>query len=120
MKGWQVALLCVAVAALAVLVTLLFIRETEERAPQQDIPRYTADQVIAVAKAYLGERCADAPLGHEKWTTVYLGNGQWRVTRLCSRQEGAGPLPWSGYSGESTFESDWTFNEATGELEPWL
>ena len=109
MKGWQVALLCLAVAALAVLGTLLFVRQTEDIAPQQDIPRYTADQVIAVAKAYAGEKCAGQPSLDEQWTTVFLGDGKWRVTRECSYQ-GA---PWSK---ERTVVVSWTFYEATGEL----
>ena len=111
MKGWQVALLCLAIAALAVVGTLLFIRQTEERTPQVDIPRYTADQVIAVAKAYAGEECAGQPSTDEKWTTVYLGNGKWKITRECS---GQGQYPWSTTTGVS----DWTFYEATGELKP--
>ena len=112
MKGWQVALLCVAVAALAVTGTLLFTRQTEEEVPQVDIPRYTADQVIAVAKAYAGEaRFAFLTVLDEKWATVYLGNGEWKVTRECSYQ---GQYPWS----RTTVASDWTFYEATGELKP--
>ena len=100
MQGWQVALLCVAIAALAVAATLLFIRQTE------DIPRYTADQVIAVAKAYAGEECGGAfpSWGQEpseaSWTTVYLGNGEWQVTKECASV------------------TTWTFYEATGELKP--
>ena len=99
MKGWQVALLCLAVAALAVAGTLLFTRP--------DIPGYTADQVIAVAKAYAGEECGGSsrfasPPGAKppepSWTTVYLGDGKWRVTKKC----------WS--------VEEWTFYEATGEL----
>jgi len=116
MKGWQVALLCLAIAALAVLGTLLFLRETEERAPQQDIPRYTADQVIAVAKAYAGECGGDSsrwsgylPEPYDaRWTVVCLGDGKWKVTKECS---GGGEVPWVGYS-----VSEWTFYEATGEL----
>jgi len=108
MKGWQVALLCLAIAAIAVAGTWLFIRQTEENTPQVDLPRYTADQVIAVAKAYAGEECdSDSSptrwwVTYEKarWTTVYLGNGKWKVTRNCSPTEGV----------------DWTFYEATGEL----
>ena len=105
MKGWQVALLCLAIAALAISGTLLFIRQTEDP-PQVDIPRYTADQVIAVAKAYAGEECVNRwslePDEKARWTTVYLGNGKWKVTRNCSSPEGV----------------DWTFYEATGELKP--
>lgn len=102
MKGWQVALLCLAVAALAVSGTLLFVRQTE------DIPRYTADQVIAVAKAYAGE-CGDglvSPWSRERepydasWTAVYLGDGKWKVTKQCASV------------------ITWTFYEATGELKP--
>jgi hypothetical protein len=99
MKGWQVALLCLAVAALAVAGTLLFIRQTE------DIPRYTADQVIAVAKAYTGGGCDS-----ESWTTVYLGDGKWKVTIKCFNPEDRW---WS-----TTVVSHWTFYEATGELKP--
>lgn len=101
MKTWQVILLCIAVAALSVLGTLLLIRQTE------DIPRYTADQVIAVAKAYAGEECEERDSlfrtwGDEpnvKWTTVYMGDGKWRVTKEC----------WS--------LETWTFYETTGELQ---
>jgi len=108
MKGWQVAILCVAIAAIAVAGTWLFIRQTEERAPQVDIPRYTADQVIAVAKAYAGECGGGDPTrwweGVEpydaSWTTVYLGDGKWRVTKRCASV------------------TTWTFYEATGELRP--
>ena len=116
MKGWQVALLCLAIALFAVSGTLLFIRQTEEKAPQVDIPRYTADQVIAVAKAYAGE-CGgrwsqylpELPEPYDaSWTTVYLGDGKWRVTKECS---GA---PWE----TRTVVEDWTFYEATGELKP--
>ena len=105
MKGWQVALLCLAVAALAVAGTLLFARQTEDRAPQVDMPRYTADQVIAVAKAYAGEECGSSRRWQEyvepydaSWTTVYLGDGEWRVAKKCGSVE------------------EWTFYEATGEL----
>ena len=100
MKGWQVILLCLAVAALAVMGTLLFIRQLDE-------PRYTADQVIAVAKAYAGEECGGGsfPMWSEyvepydaSWTTVYLGDGKWRVTKECASV------------------TTWTFYEATGEL----
>ena len=105
MKGWQVALLCIAIAALSVFGTLLFIRQAEE-APQTDTPRYTADQVIAVAKAFAGEECGynwwspPPPGSSEKarWTTVYLGDGKWKVTKDCSSV------------------TTWTFYEATGEL----
>ena len=109
MKGWQVALLCLAIAALAVAGTWLFIRQTEERTPQVDMPRYTADQVIAVAKAYAGEDCGDGRItlfapGYEppdaRWTTVYLGDGEWRVTKECASV------------------TTWSFYEATGELKP--
>ena len=106
MKGWQVALLCLAIAAIAVAGTWLFIRQTEE-VPQVDTPRYTADQVIAVAKAYAGECYRGSRwLGtgefyDASWTTVYLGDGKWRVTQECA------------------LVTTWTFYEATGELKPW-
>lgn len=112
MKGWQVALLCLAVAAVAVVGTLLFIRQTEEKPPQVDIPRYTADQVIAVAKAYAGEECGGSIWSepHDaSWTTVYLGDGKWKIIKGCD-----GGLPWS----TTTVVSEWIFYEATGELKP--
>jgi len=103
MKGWQLALLCLAIAALSVLGTLLFIGHID------DVPRYTADQVIAVAKAYAGEDCVRSSSGKDwwageqepdkaSWATVYLGDGKWRVTKEC------------------TSVTAWTFYEATGEL----
>ena len=104
MKGWQVALLCLAVAALSILGTVLFIRQTE------DIPRYTADQVIAVAMAYAGEECGgdsgdpfrwwEEEPDEASWTTVYLGDGKWKVTKKCASV------------------TTWTFYEARGELKP--
>ena len=113
MKGWQVALLCLAISVLAVAGTLLFIRQTEEETPQLDIPRYTADQVIAVAKAYAGEECDNrwSLESSEKasWTTVYLGDGKWKVTKECE-----GQYRWD----TTTVVGDWTFYEATGELKP--
>jgi len=110
MKGWQVILLCMAFAALAVVGTLLFIRYAEESIPQVDTPRYTADQVIAVAKAYAGEcnGSGEVEAYDASWTTVYLGDGKWIVTRECEPE-----IPW-----ESAVISEWTFYEATGELKP--
>jgi hypothetical protein len=107
MKGRQVALLCLGIAALAVLGTLLYIQQTEEEAPEVDVPRYTADQVIAVAKAYAGEcdgsRWSQYIQGEREfydasWTTLYLGDGKWRVTKECASV------------------TTWTFYEDTGEL----
>lgn len=120
MKGWQVALLCLAIAALAVLGTLLYIQQTEEKAPEIDIPRYTADQVITVAKAYAGEECGGGPTRwwseypepyDASWATVYLGDGKWKVTKEC-----AGQYRWD----TTTVVGDWTFYEATGELKSSL
>jgi len=110
-----------AVAALAVVGTLLFIRYTEENTPQVDVPRYTADQVIAVAKAYAGEcsygsswskyigGSAAGGTYDANWTTVYLGDGKWKVTKECG-----GQYRWD----TTTVVGDWTFYEATGELKP--
>jgi hypothetical protein len=103
MKGWHVILVCLAVAVLAVVGTLLFVRQGDE-------PRYTADQVIAVAKAYAGEECDNRwslePSEEARWTTVYLGDGKWKVTKECE-----GQVPW-----DTTVVGDWTFYEATGDL----
>lgn len=102
MKRWQVASLCVVIAVLAVAGTWLLIRQTEENIPQVDTPRYTADQVIAVAKAYAGEECLNrwfvGESNEARWTTVYLGDGKWRVTKECASV------------------TTWIFYEATGEL----
>lgn len=77
-----------------------------QSAPAPDIPRYTADQVIAVAKAYAGDECGSTKWQQSRypkasWTTEYLGNGKWRVTKDCR--------PYAA-------KSSWTFYEATGEL----
>jgi len=82
--------------------------QSNEPTPTQDfdIPRYTADQVIAVARAYAGDECGITRWQHERfpeasWATVYGGNGQWKVTKNC------GSFPGS---------KSWIFYEATGQL----
>ena len=54
----------------------------QEEAVTQDIPRYTADQVIAVAKASDPE-CHN-PYMTATWDVRYLSYGRWLVTKTCS------------------------------------
>jgi hypothetical protein len=57
---------------------------SESVEPYADIPRYTADQVIAEAKAYntaipsVYPQCKELP-----WSSEYLGQGVWIVKRFC-------------------------------------
>ncbi len=107
MKGLHVILLCLAILFLSVGGVLLFTQGATEKAPQPDIPRYTADQVIEVAKAYAGEECGAGRIAEyydPKWTTTYLGDGRWEVTKDCS------------HVGSGLGKSTWIFYEATGEL----
>lgn len=101
MKGWQIALLCLAIAAISVLGTLFFIKQTAED-HQVDTQRYTADQVITVAKAYAGEYWVGGSkfLGENEyrdasWTTVYLGDGKWSVKKNVGKTHNIlGGQPW--------------------------
>lgn len=74
--------------------------------PAPDIPRYTADQVIAVAKAYSPgiplRQCLES-----SWKVAYMGQGTWIVGKYCVDR--------FGRSGGLL--ASWYFYEDTGILE---
>ncbi len=80
--------------------------ENKEYVPVQDIPRYTADQVINVAKAK-SPTCMPS-VTTPTWETTYAGNGKWVVVKKCV-------FPQTG----AVFSSEgWYFYENSGVLEP--
>ena len=96
-----VVLLCIVLVAAGV----LWYHSTS-----QDIPRYTADQVIEVAKSYspecptLGRVPAfqaweSTDPSSPSWAVEYLGSGKWLVTKDCP-----------------TKTTYWHFYEDTGKL----
>jgi len=76
--------------------------------PQPDIPQYTTDQVIAVAKDFSPE----IPAGYEyackslSWTATYIGQGTWVVTKICIDSLGV----------RRGFLRTWYFYEDTGRF----
>lgn len=105
-KPLYAVLAVIGLLLLAIGATLLFTQQAPDLAPAPDIARYTADQVIAVARAYAGDECGLTKWQQERypkarWTTEYLGNGKWKVTKDCS--------PYAA-------KSSWTFYESTGKL----
>ena len=93
----------------AVLVLVLgIISCAQTQAPPPDIPRYTADQVIAVAKA--GAINPLTPFYREKtdelWSAEYIKYGVWRLKRefVLKRVGSLYSVDW------------WQFNEDTGKL----
>ena len=72
--------------------------------PKPDIPRYTADQVIAVLKAY----SPNFPPGYSylktaSWSAVYKGNGLWLVEKYGIDAQGF----------NRGVVNRWVFNEKT-------
>ena len=53
----------------------------EEKPIKQDIPRYTADQVIYVARAAAPKCFSDRMTA--SWSVEYLSHGNWLVTKTC-------------------------------------
>ncbi len=56
--------------------------------PPPDVPRYTADQVLEVARAYstndgLNPAILDLAKrkGYPQWSTEYIGQGRWQITK---------------------------------------
>jgi len=92
---------------------LIFAVSCEEPAPteQPDIPKYRADQVIAVASAYsptfskqeqFGYQCEEKPA----WSAEYLSQGVWMVKKYAIRHLG----------GEKVYIEGWYFHENNGQL----
>ena len=92
---------------------LIFAVSCEEPAPteQPDIPKYRADQVIAVASAYSPTFskweqaryvCEEKPA----WSAEYLSQGVWMVKKYAIRRLGGEKVPIEG----------WYFHENNGQL----
>jgi len=96
------------IVVLWVLLALAFLMACGTPAPPPDIPRYTADQVIEVAKAGTHNPLPDWQRAKVDitWTAEYMGEGYWKVTRNIFVKNGG-----RFYSGAS-----WKFNERTGKL----
>ena len=88
--------------------------ETEpEQSSVADVPHYTVDQVIMVAKSispdcrqkipgWVGYRCSLYEDAEPIFTAEYLENGVWIVTKTC-------PV-------NSEYDGSWNFYEDNGEL----
>lgn len=74
--------------------------------PAPDVPRYTADQVIAVAEAY----SPSILIRYEtlSWKVLYVGQGTWLVAKSCVDRLGR----------NSGTVASWYFYEDTGKLVP--
>ena len=78
-----------------------------EPTEKPDIPRYTADQVIAVAQANSPVFPSQYPqCDKASWTAEYLGQGVWVVKKYCIDRQGF---------NRGLFES-WYFHEDNGQL----
>jgi len=99
MKGIKpLYLILLGVGAVLLIFGAIFMLLEQNNQTQQDISRYTADQVIFIAKACISDTA-------DRVTSVYyLGNGMWRINVVTHS------------TGGSTFQSSLYFNEQTGEL----
>jgi len=97
-----VVLLCIVLVAAGV----LWYQSTS-----QDIPRYTADQVIEVARSYSPDceysrfhklRLWETEFPEPSFAVEYIGDGVWRITKTCS--------------ANSIYDGRWHFYEDTGKL----
>jgi hypothetical protein len=86
----------------AIFITLERNIQIEPLQIQQDISRYTADQVILIVKAY-------APYYEgTSWSTYYLGDGRWKIDAFTRFTDGA------------TLQSSFYFIELTGQVQQVL
>lgn len=109
-KVSRLILIVIAICVISLGGVLIYAQQKSQTPPasaptQQLSPRYTADQVIAVAKAYAGEGRGIAKWQQERYPEanfkcIYLGNGEWIVSKDS--------FPFGNQS--------WTFIEATGQL----
>jgi hypothetical protein len=73
-----------------------------------DVSRYTADQVISVAKDYAGSTCSEnrvitsdpPPPTQATWKVKYRSNGRWVVERTCR----SSVRLWFFYEDDGRFE----------------
>ncbi len=91
------------VVAVAIVLALVIIGCAKTTEPSPDIPRYTADQVINVASAN-SPTCMYS-VTTPSWTSEYIGNGTWLVTKKCITKWGA-----------VMSTEQWNFYENTGKL----
>jgi hypothetical protein len=56
----------------------------------KDVPRYTADQVLTLAKNYDPAPCS--LFVEPKWEATYMGHGKWHAIKTC------GSYPYSHYT----------------------
>jgi len=105
----------VGLVLLAVGGTLFFTLRAPEPTPtaQPDIPRYTADQVIDVARSYYPATEAEKRYVDIAWELKYIGKGVWQVDRIYVWKEG---VP-GHYAGSRNLNDSWFFHETTGEFE---
>jgi hypothetical protein len=90
-------------ATILILMALVLAGCASTYTSHQDNSRYTADQVIYVAKAK-SPSCIPAGLT-TSWASQYLGNHQWLITKSCL-------MP----SGKVISITQWDFYEDTGNL----
>ena len=82
---------------------------TESSQVERDVPHYTADQVIYVARAAAPE-CVPAKLA-TSWDVEYFSHGKWSVTQTCYVAYGYGVDQRKVYSTRQYY-----FYEDTGKL----
>ena len=76
---------------------------TQVPATTPDVARYTADQVIYVAKSYSPTCLMDRT---PSFTVTYEGHGVWLVKKYCITNVGYNKL----------FDQQWYFYESSGKL----
>ncbi len=72
----------ISAVALCTLLASTLLTACSTPAPPPDIARYTADQVIAVAKSYAGDTCGSTKWQQDRypkptWKVEYVGQGVW-------------------------------------------
>jgi len=73
-------LVLVATVLLVMVAGIIGCDQTVTPAPQPDIPRYTADQVIYIASSN-SPTCIGKSV--PAWAVEYIGNGRWLATKKC-------------------------------------
>ena len=105
-KWWMLALFGVGCLLIGSIIGVAIPRGTQLNPPpitptavesEPDIPRYTADQVIAVGKGY----SPDIKNIYSTWSAIYQGNGLWLVSKTVP--------------GKTVY---FYFYEPTGQIQP--
>ena len=79
---------------------------TESSQVERDVPRYTADQVIYIARA-ADPGCKVAAKMTATWDVEYQNNGKWLVTKTCH---------WNTVNKTKYSTTQYYFHESTGKL----